>query len=29
MKAERELAVFYTAVVRRYGPEEARKAVYD
>ena len=27
--AERELAAFYTAVVRRYGPEEARRAVYD
>ena len=29
MTAERELAAFYTAVVRRYGPEEARKAAYD
>ena len=27
--AERELAAFYTAVVRRYGPEEARRAAYD
>jgi hypothetical protein len=29
MTAERELAAFYTAVVRRYGPEEARRAAYD
>jgi hypothetical protein len=27
--AERELSAFYTAVVRRYGPEEARRAAYD
>jgi hypothetical protein len=27
--AERELAAFYTAVARRYGPEEARRAAYD
>jgi hypothetical protein len=27
--AERELAAFYRAVVRRYGPEEARKAARD
>jgi hypothetical protein len=27
--AERELAAFYTAVARRYGSEEARKAAYD
>jgi hypothetical protein len=27
--AERELAAFYTAVVGRYGPEEARRAAYD
>ena len=27
--AERELAAFYTAVVRRYGREEARRAAYD
>jgi len=25
----RELAAFYTAVVGRYGPEEARRAAYD
>ena len=29
LTAERELAAFYTAVVRRYGPEEARRAAYD
>jgi hypothetical protein len=29
MTAERELAAFYTAVVRSYGPEEASKAVFD
>jgi hypothetical protein len=29
MTAERELAAFYTAVERRYGPEEARRAAYD
>jgi hypothetical protein len=29
MPAETELAAFYTAVVRRYGPEEARRAAYD
>ena len=29
LTAERELAAFYTAVVRRYSPEEARKAAYD
>jgi hypothetical protein len=29
MTAERELAAFYTAVVRRYGPEEAMRAAYD
>jgi hypothetical protein len=29
MTAERELAAFYTAVVRRYGLEEARRAVCD
>jgi hypothetical protein len=27
--AEKELAAFYTAVVGRYGPEEARRAAYD
>jgi hypothetical protein len=27
--AERELAAFYMAVLRRYGPEEARRAAYD
>jgi hypothetical protein len=27
--AERELAAFYTAALRRYGPEEARRAAYD
>ena len=27
--AERELAAFYTEVVGRYGPEEARRAAYD
>jgi hypothetical protein len=27
--AERELAAFYTAVVGRYGPEEARRAAHD
>jgi hypothetical protein len=27
--AERELAAFYTAVVRKYGPGEARRAAYD
>jgi hypothetical protein len=29
MTAEAELAAFYMAVVRRYGPEEARRAAYD
>jgi hypothetical protein len=29
MTAERELTAFYTAVVRRYGPEEARRAAFD
>ena len=29
MTAERELAAFYTAVIRRYGPGEARRAAYD
>jgi len=29
MTAERELAAFYTAVVSRYGLDEARKAAYD
>jgi hypothetical protein len=29
MTAERELAAFYKAVARTYGPEEARRAVYD
>jgi len=29
MTAERELAAFYTAVGRRYGPVEARRAAYD
>ena len=29
LTAERELAAFYTAVVRRYGPGEARRAAYD
>ena len=29
MTAEKELAAFYTAVVRRYGREEARRAAYD
>ena len=29
MTAERELAAFYTAVLRRYGPEEASRAAYD
>jgi hypothetical protein len=29
MKAERELAAFYAAVVRRYGPGGARRAAYD
>jgi len=29
MTAERELAAFYTAVARRYGPAEASKAAYD
>jgi hypothetical protein len=29
MTAERELAAFYTAVLRRYGPEEARRSAYD
>jgi hypothetical protein len=29
MTAERELAAFYMAVVRRYGPGEARRAAYD
>jgi hypothetical protein len=27
--AERELSAFYTAILRRYGPEEARRAAYD
>lgn len=29
MTAERELAAFYTAVLSRYGPEEARMAACD
>jgi hypothetical protein len=29
MTAERELAAFYTAVVSRCGPDEARKAASD
>jgi hypothetical protein len=29
MTAERELAVFYYAVFRRYGPKEGRKAARD
>ena len=29
LTAERELAAFYSAVVRRYGPEEATKAAHD
>ena len=29
MTAERELTTFYTAVLRTYGPEEARRAAYD
>jgi hypothetical protein len=27
--AERELSAFYTAILRRYGPEEARRAACD
>jgi hypothetical protein len=27
--AQRELSAFYTAILRRYGPEEARRAAYD
>ena len=27
--AEKELSAFYTATLRRYGPEEARKAAHD
>jgi hypothetical protein len=27
--AERELAAFYEAIEKRYGPEEARKAAHD
>lgn len=27
--AERELSAFYAAILRRYGPEEARKAAFD
>jgi hypothetical protein len=27
--AEKELSAFYTAILRRYGPEEARRAAYD
>jgi hypothetical protein len=27
--AERELSAFYAAILRRYGPEEARRAAYD
>jgi hypothetical protein len=29
MTAERELATFYTAVLRTFGQEEARRAAYD
>jgi hypothetical protein len=29
MTAERELAAFYTAVVGRYGPGEAKRAACD
>jgi hypothetical protein len=29
LTAERELTAFYTAVARRYGPGEARRAAYD
>jgi hypothetical protein len=29
MTAKRELAAFYTAIVRKYGQEEARKAALD
>jgi hypothetical protein len=29
LTAERELASFYGAIERRYGPEEARKAAHD
>jgi hypothetical protein len=29
MTAERELAAFYEAVLRRYGPKEGRKAAQD
>jgi hypothetical protein len=29
MTAERELAAFYYAVFRRYGPKEGRKAAQD
>lgn len=27
--AERELSAFYRAILRRYGPEEARTAAFD
>jgi hypothetical protein len=27
--AERELSAFYTAILGRYGPEEARKTAHD
>lgn len=29
LTADRELVAFYTSVVRRCGPEEARRAAYD
>lgn len=29
LTAERELASFYEAIEKRYGPKEARKAAYD
>jgi hypothetical protein len=29
LTAERELASFYEAIEKRYGPEEARKAAHD
>jgi hypothetical protein len=27
--AQRELSAFYTAILSKYGPEEARRAAYD
>lgn len=27
--AEKELSAFYTAILRRYGPKEARRAAHD